>query len=59
MKKICKSDGSENADEGLYRKIVGSLLYLTTTRPDAKFDWRTEAPRKIKRSCHSFLASGF
>ncbi|KAM0981906.1 hypothetical protein EV1_014829 [Malus domestica] len=32
--KLRKGDGSEAADEELYRKIVGSLLYLTATRPD-------------------------
>ncbi|XP_050144068.1 uncharacterized protein LOC126619695 [Malus sylvestris] len=32
--KLKKKDGSEPADEALYRQMVGSLLYLTTTRPD-------------------------
>lgn len=35
--KLRKSDGSENANVGLYSKIVGSLLYLTTTRLDVMF----------------------
>ncbi|KAJ6715422.1 GAG-POL-RELATED RETROTRANSPOSON [Salix viminalis] len=35
--KLRKEDGSEAADEGLYRKIVGSLLYLTATRPDLMY----------------------
>ncbi|KAL6287822.1 hypothetical protein ACE6H2_012212 [Prunus campanulata] len=35
--KLQREDGSEAADEGLYRKIVGSLLYLTATRPDIMF----------------------
>ncbi|XP_068337667.1 secreted RxLR effector protein 161-like [Pyrus communis] len=35
--KLSKIDGSESADEGLYRNIVGSLLYLTTTRPDLMY----------------------
>jgi len=35
--KLKKVDGSEMADEGLYRKIVGSLLYLTATRPDLMY----------------------
>ncbi|KAI5323717.1 hypothetical protein L3X38_032789 [Prunus dulcis] len=35
--KLQREDGSEAADESLYRKIVGSLLYLTTTRPDIMF----------------------
>ncbi|KAM0973674.1 hypothetical protein ACFX2C_016966 [Malus domestica] len=35
--KLSKMDGSEQADEGLYRQIVGSLLYLTATRPDIMF----------------------
>ncbi|XP_068318271.1 secreted RxLR effector protein 161-like [Pyrus communis] len=30
-------DGSEPADESLYRKMVGSLLYLTATRPDIMY----------------------
>ncbi|KAI5341219.1 hypothetical protein L3X38_020493 [Prunus dulcis] len=32
-----REDGSEAADESLFRKIVGSLLYLTATRPDIMF----------------------
>ena len=28
---------SKEADEGLYRKMVGSLLYLTTTRLDLMY----------------------
>ncbi|CAL2234204.1 unnamed protein product [Prunus armeniaca] len=31
--KLCKDDGSDPADESEYRQIVGSLLYLTATRP--------------------------
>jgi hypothetical protein len=32
--KLQKEDGAENADEGIYRKIIGCLMYLTATRPD-------------------------
>ncbi|KAB2608513.1 hypothetical protein D8674_011681 [Pyrus ussuriensis x Pyrus communis] len=32
--KISKDDGSGSASDELYRSIVGSLLYLTATRPD-------------------------
>ncbi|VVA41237.1 PREDICTED: Retrovirus-related Pol poly from transposon, partial [Prunus dulcis] len=32
--KLSKEDGSGAADEEQYRKLVGSLLYLTATRPD-------------------------
>ncbi|CAL2238905.1 unnamed protein product [Prunus armeniaca] len=35
--RLSKNDGSEAADEGEYRQIVGSLLYLTATRPDIMF----------------------
>ena len=35
--KLRKEDGSELADENLYRKIVGSLLNLTATRPDVMY----------------------
>ncbi|CAL2243101.1 unnamed protein product [Prunus armeniaca] len=35
--RLKKMDGSELADEGLYGKIVGSLLYLTATRPDLMY----------------------
>ncbi|CAL8990724.1 unnamed protein product, partial [Prunus brigantina] len=35
--KLCKEDGSEAADESEFRQIVGSLLYLTATRPDVMF----------------------
>jgi hypothetical protein len=36
--KLKKVDGSELADEGLYRKIKGSLLYLIATRHDLMYD---------------------
>ncbi|XP_021592077.1 secreted RxLR effector protein 161-like [Manihot esculenta] len=32
--KLSKDDGAEPADASLYRSLVGSLLYLTTSRPD-------------------------
>ncbi|KAB2610770.1 hypothetical protein D8674_018802 [Pyrus ussuriensis x Pyrus communis] len=35
--KLCRNDGSESTDEGVYRQIVGSLLYLIATRPDIMF----------------------
>ncbi|BBH08775.1 transposable element gene [Prunus dulcis] len=35
--KLKREDGSEAADESLFRKIVGGLLYLTATRPDIMF----------------------
>ncbi|CAL9019831.1 unnamed protein product [Prunus brigantina] len=35
--KLCREDGSEAADESEFRQIVGSLLYLTATRPDVMF----------------------
>ena len=35
--RLRKEDGSELADANVYRKIVGSLLYLTATRPDLMY----------------------
>ena len=35
--KLSKDDGSEKINEGLYRSLIGSLLYLTTSRPDILF----------------------
>lgn len=35
--KLKKVDGSELVDESMYKKIVGNLLYLTTTRPDLMY----------------------
>ena len=32
--KLCANDGSANIDQRLYRSMVGSLLYLTASRPD-------------------------
>ena len=35
--KLIKDDGSGAVDEENYRKLVGSLLYLTATRPDVMY----------------------
>ena len=32
--KLSKNDGKEKVDESIYRSLVGSLIYLTNTRPD-------------------------
>ncbi|XP_021802338.1 uncharacterized protein LOC110746426 [Prunus avium] len=35
--KLRKEDGSSTGDESVYRSLIGSLLYLTTTRPDIMY----------------------
>ena len=35
--KLQNDDGSTEADATLYRHLVGSLIYLTTTRPDLSY----------------------
>lgn len=35
--KLIKDDGGRKTDEKIYRSLVGSLLYLTITRPDITF----------------------
>eukprot|EP00253_Pinus_taeda_P019337 PITA_19337 len=35
--KFSKEDGSKDFDPSLYKSTVGSLMYLTTTRPDIMF----------------------
>ena len=32
--KLSKEDNNKDFDASLYKSIVGSLMYLTTTRPD-------------------------
>ena len=35
--KLKKEDGSQEVDASIYRSLVGSLLYLTATRPDIMY----------------------
>ncbi|XP_031281899.1 uncharacterized protein LOC116140400 [Pistacia vera] len=35
--KLSKDDGAMRVDEGLFRSLIGYLLYLTATRPDLMF----------------------
>ena len=35
--KFMKEDGSGDVDPSMFRSLVGSLLYLTTTRPDIMY----------------------
>ena len=35
--KLSKDDNFEKIDEGLYRSLIGSLLYLTASRLDILF----------------------
>ena len=40
--KLKKEDGAKKADTRIYRSLVGSLLYLTATRPDRMFAAKKE-----------------
>ena len=35
--KLSKDESGTSVDQGLYRSIIGSLLYLTASRPDITF----------------------
>lgn len=35
--KMCKDEGGVKVDETFYKQIVGSLMYITATRPDLMF----------------------
>lgn len=35
--RLQKEDGAEPVDEGVYRSLIGCLMYLTATRPDILF----------------------
>ena len=39
--KLLNDDTSEEVDATLYRQIIGSLMYLTNTRPDICFALNT------------------
>jgi len=34
---LCKEDGATKVDKTNYRSIVGSLMFLTNTRPDIQY----------------------
>nr|KYP36518.1 Retrovirus-related Pol polyprotein from transposon TNT 1-94 [Cajanus cajan] len=46
--KFSKNDGENSADASVYRSIIGSLLYLSATRPDLMF-----AASLLSRFMHS------
>ncbi|KAA0061432.1 putative mitochondrial protein [Cucumis melo var. makuwa] len=39
-KKFCMHEGKDLADPTMYRQLVGSLIYLTLTRPDISYSVR-------------------
>ena len=39
--KLVKDDDSPSVNQTLYRSMIRSLLYLTTSRPDIKMDSRS------------------
>ena len=46
--KLSSNDGAHKVDENQYRSLVGSLIYLTHTRPDI-----TQAVSMLSRFMHS------
>ncbi|KAL0324815.1 UNVERIFIED_CONTAM: Retrovirus-related Pol polyprotein from transposon RE1, partial [Sesamum radiatum] len=69
--KMCAHEGQELEDATMYRKLVGSLIYLTLTRPDISFavgvmsrylqnpkKYHLEAVRRILRYVKSTLGFG-
>lgn len=41
--KLLKEDSSPHVDATMYRSLIGSLMYLTTTRPNIMFDFNKVA----------------
>ncbi|XP_031273413.1 uncharacterized protein LOC116131894 [Pistacia vera] len=49
--KMCAHEGKDLEDATMYRKLVGSLIYLTLTRPDISYavnamSWYMQNPKK-------------
>ncbi|XP_071920752.1 secreted RxLR effector protein 161-like [Coffea arabica] len=66
--KLSKDDGAAKFDKGLYRSLVGCLMYLTATRPDIMYavsllsrfmhcasELHFKAAKKVLRSTSGYL----
>ncbi|GJV22228.1 hypothetical protein Tco_1371248 [Tanacetum coccineum] len=43
-KHLLKDTDGEDVDEHMYRSMIGSLMYLTSSRPDIMFDYPKDSP---------------
>ena len=50
--KLDKDEKSKSIESTMYRGMIGSLLYLTTSRPDIMYSVCLCATKRISLKCH-------